>query len=186
MYEEIAICGLALWLGLPAWIANSMPVIFGGGRPIDNGCVFRDGRRLFGDSKTIRGFISGVFFGTVTAILLQLSAPYVQMVMAEHLTITNEMKIILGMDGFTGFLASVGALTGDLVGSFLKRRIDLQSGGPAPMLDQLGFILMALIFMAPLLQPAPVYAGILILLTLVIHWVSNIAGYLLRLKSNPW
>jgi hypothetical protein len=46
MYEEIALLEIAIWFGLPAWIANSTPVLFGGGSPIDRDMVFRDGHRL--------------------------------------------------------------------------------------------------------------------------------------------
>ena len=37
MYEELAIFELSIWLGLSAWFANAIPVIGGGGRPIDGG-----------------------------------------------------------------------------------------------------------------------------------------------------
>lgn len=186
MYEEVILLGLALWLGLPAWIANSMPVIFGGGRPIDNGKVLSDGKRLFGDNKTIRGFISGVVLGTLTSWGLNMWAPYVREFMTEHVSVTPEMDAILGITVFGGFLLSLGALIGDLVGSFFKRRASLKGGAPAFMLDQLGFIIMALIFLAPLLTPAPQYVAVIILFTLAIHWVSNVAGYLLKLKKTPW
>ncbi|MFW9979458.1 MAG: CDP-archaeol synthase, partial [Candidatus Thorarchaeota archaeon] len=84
------------------------------------------------------------------------------------------------------FLLSVGALMGDLVGSFFKRRIDIKSGNPAPVLDQLGFIIMALVFAAPFIQAGPVYVIILVTVTLAIHWISNAMGYLLGLKKHPW
>ncbi len=186
MYEEVTLLGLALWLGLPAWIANSMPVIFGGGRPIDNGRVLSDGKRLFGDNKTIRGFIAGVVLGTLTSWALNMGAPYVREFMTEYVIVTPDMDAILGITVLGGFLLSFGTLIGDLLGSFLKRRVDLRGGAPALMLDRLGFIIMALIFLAPLLTPAPQYVAVLILFTLAIHWVSNVAGYLLKLKKTPW
>jgi CDP-2,3-bis-(O-geranylgeranyl)-sn-glycerol synthase len=83
-------------------------------------------------------------------------------------------------------LLSLGALTGDLIGSFIKRRVKVKSGDSSPFLDQLGFITMALIFAFPLLMPGPEFVIILILATLGIHWLSNALGYLLGLKENPW
>jgi len=50
-------------------------------------------------------------------------------------------------------LMSFGALTGDIIGSFIKRRVNVKSGDPSPFMDQLGFILMALIFAYPIIQP---------------------------------
>ena len=44
-----------------------------------------------------------------------------------------------------GFLLGFGALLGDALGSFLKRRLGIGRGKPAPILDQLDFIIVALI-----------------------------------------
>lgn len=186
MYEVLAIFELSIWLGLPAWIANSMPVVFGGGMPIDRGLYFRDGNRLFGDGKTVRGFIVGVLCGTLVGLAQVVTAPSLRPILAQYVTITPEMDAILLMTLPSVFLLSLGALIGDLVGSFLKRRIDIKSGAPSPVLDQLGFIIMGLILASPVLQPAPQYVTILVLTTLFIHWISNALGYILGLKKNPW
>ncbi|NWF96142.1 MAG: CDP-2,3-bis-(O-geranylgeranyl)-sn-glycerol synthase [Candidatus Thorarchaeota archaeon] len=186
MYELIATVELALWFGLPAWIANSTPVVFGGGRPIDGGKLFRDGRRILGDGKTIRGLFAGVFFGTLTGLVQSFLVPCILPVLDDYITVTGEILYVLDMNWAVALLLSVGAMLGDLVGSFLKRRIGLVSGGPSPVLDQLGFILIALIVVYPLKQVQPVYVLALLLLTLFTHWVSNALGYLLGLKKNPW
>jgi len=186
MYEEIALLEIAIWFGLPAWIANSTPVIFGGGTPIDRSMVFRDGHRLLGDGKTIRGFVIGVLLGTLTSLVQSAVAPYIFPVLMEYVVVTTEMQALLFINPITGFLLSLGALMGDLVGSFVKRRIDVRSGNPAPVLDQIGFIIMALIFVSPIIQPAAVYVIILVAVTLGVHWFSNAIGFLLGLKDNPW
>ena len=186
MYEELALIGLALWLGLPAWIANATPVIFGGGKPIDGRCFFRDGRRILGDGKTIRGFFAGIIFGTMTGIVQNIAVPFVRDEMGRYLTVTPDMDVILNMSILVAFLLSLGTLVGDMVGSFLKRRINIKSGGPSLMLDQLGFIIMALLFAAPVLVPSPQYPILLIIITLAVHWISNALGYLLGFKKNPW
>ena len=186
MYEELAILELSIWLGLSAWIANATPVLGGGGKPIDGGRVFSDGRRILGDGKTIRGFIVGVIFGTLTGVGQFLAAPYLRPLLALFVTITPEMDYVLSITIPVAFLMSVGALTGDVVGSFIKRRVNVKSGDPSPFLDQIGFIIMALIFAVPFLMPGPIFVIVLILTTLGIHWLSNALGYLLGLKKNPW
>lgn len=186
MYEELAIFELSVWLGLSAWIANATPVVGGGGKPIDGGRNFRDGRRILGDSKTIRGFIAGVFFGTLTGTGQFLAAPYLRPILAQFVAITPEMDYVLSISIPVGFLLSLGALTGDMIGSFIKRRINVKSGDPSPVLDQIGFIIMALIFAFPLLVPSPIFVAVLVLTTLGIHWLSNVLGFLLGLKKNPW
>jgi CDP-2,3-bis-(O-geranylgeranyl)-sn-glycerol synthase len=186
MYVELAIFELSIWLGLSAWIANATPVLGGGGRPIDGGRNFRDGRRILGDGKTIRGFLVGVFFGILTGIGQFLAAPYLRPILAQFVTITPEMDYVLSISIPVAFLLSIGALTGDIIGSFIKRRVNVKSGDPSPFLDQIGFIIMALIFAFPLMIPDPIFVIILILTTLGIHWLSNALGYLLGLKKNPW
>jgi CDP-2,3-bis-(O-geranylgeranyl)-sn-glycerol synthase len=186
MYEPLALIELAVWIGLPAWIANSTPVLFGGGAPIDRGMVLRDGHRLLGSGKTIRGFVAGVLLGTLVGIGQSIVAPHLHPIMEIYVSVTPAMQDILYMPLPAAFLLSFGALLGDLVGSFLKRRVDIKSGNPAPVLDQLGFILMALILASPFLHPEAIYVAILVIVTLGIHWLSNAIGYLLGLKDHPW
>src|SRR2546422_8010984 len=62
----------ALWFFLPAFIANPMAVVFGGGSPIDGGRSLSDGQRIFGDGKTWRGLIGGTFSGAILGLLLSL------------------------------------------------------------------------------------------------------------------
>ena len=186
MYEELALFELAIWLGLPAWVANATPVLGGGGRPIDGGRHLRDGRRLFGKGKTVRGFIVGLIFGTLTGLAQFYAAPYLRPLLVMFVTITPDMDYVLSMQIPVAVLMSFGALTGDLLGSFIKRRIGVESGDPSPVMDQLGFIIMALIFAAPIFEPSSVFVMILIVTTLFIHWVSNVLGYLIGLKKHPW
>ena len=186
MYEALALLELAVWFGLPAWIANATPVLGGGGKAIDGGRFHSDGRRILGDGKTIRGFIVGIFFGILTGLGQMLAAPYLHPLLAQFVTVTPEMELVLYMQLPVAILMSFGALTGDIVGSFIKRRVDVNSGDPSPFMDQLGFILIALIFAYPLIHPEAIYVVILILVTLAIHWISNALGYLLGLKKNPW
>ena len=59
----------ALYLFFPAYCANAVPVIFGGGLPIDAGKTFLDGRPILGSRKTLRGFFAGLVVGTLMGIL---------------------------------------------------------------------------------------------------------------------
>ncbi|RDE15149.1 MAG: hypothetical protein C4K47_03035 [Candidatus Thorarchaeota archaeon] len=186
MYEAIAVIELAVWLGLPAWVANFTPVIFGGGMPIDRGRVLRDGHRLFGDGKTVRGFIAGVICGTVAGVAQTIAGPFLEPILSWYVVVTPDMETVLLMNLPAAFLLSLGALTGDLAGSFIKRRANIKSGGPSPMLDQLGFVIVALIAASFFLRPAPEYVQLLILITLGAHWLSNALGYLVGLKKHPW
>ena len=75
---------------------------------------------------------------------------------------------------------------GDLLGSFVKRRMNLKPGAHLPVSDQIDFVLVALLF-GLFVQPAsPIAALIVIVLTAPIHFFVNFLSYLLRLKKSPW
>nr|MDO8080708.1 CDP-2,3-bis-(O-geranylgeranyl)-sn-glycerol synthase [Candidatus Freyarchaeota archaeon] len=95
-------------------------------------------------------------------------------------------RAIFAPTTFHGFLLSFGALIGDLIGSFIKRRLNLERGQPAPPLDQLDFITGALVFSFIVFIPPLEIIIILLVLTPVIHLTANIVGYKLRLKKEPW
>jgi len=143
----------ALWLVLPAYIANASALLVGGGTPIDFGKNWKDGRRILGDGKTWRGLITGAFVGMTGGFGLSVVAKYAAM----------SDFAFLGINDFTGFpfmipiIASIcfGALIGDIVESFFKRRIGKNRGEDWIPYDQLDFILGALFFsfaMAGVLQ----------------------------------
>src|SRR5439155_16292119 len=69
---DLAAIPHALWFFLPAYVANPMAVVFGGGTPIDFGRTLRDGERLFGDGKTWRGLVGGTLMGALLGLLLTL------------------------------------------------------------------------------------------------------------------
>ncbi|HDI74262.1 MAG TPA: CDP-2,3-bis-(O-geranylgeranyl)-sn-glycerol synthase [Candidatus Korarchaeota archaeon] len=147
----------SIWYILPSYVANMTPVIFGGGRPLDLNKKFIDGRRILGDHKTIRGFISGLITGTLVGC----------------------------MQGrpLTGFLLSLGTMVGDSFGSFVKRRMGIEAGGSAPLLDQEGFLIFSILFTYPL-EPLSLDSLIfLLLITPVLHKATNMVAYHLKLKG---
>ena len=82
-----------------------------------------------------------------------------------------------------GFLLGFGALLGDALGSFLKRRLGIERGKPAPIMDQLDFIIVALILVSLVVKLSLMFVVTAILLTLIIHLLTNTGAYLLGLKD---
>jgi CDP-2,3-bis-(O-geranylgeranyl)-sn-glycerol synthase len=156
-----------VYIAIPTYVANSAPVVFGGGPPIDRGRAFIDGRQLLGSHKTVKGFVCGLVLGSLAAF-------------AEAILFGNPTLALAGT------FACLGALLGDLAGAFVKRRLNIPPGNPLPVLDQLDFILGALLFVSPLIQLTLGAVLILVAATVPIHLVSNVAAYTLRLKSRPW
>lgn len=163
----------AIYFFLPAYVANTCACLFGGGRPLDFGRTFVDGRRILGDGVTIRGSTLGVLSGLAAGVF---------MAYLENLFGTPQLqeKLLLA------FLLSFGAIAGDAAGSFIKRRLGFERGAPAPLLDQLNFVVGGLVF-ASLVQHIKIETVIILLiLTPIGHRMVNFTGYQLKLKDVPW
>ncbi len=153
-----------LFIG-PSYVANAAPLLFGGGTPLDGGRNFIDGKRIFGSHKTVRGFFAGVIAGTIMGV-------------AESLVDSN---LLLG-----GFMIALGAVLGDLLGAFVKRRLKMKPGSPFPVVDQLDFVLGGLI-LGSLIFPMSWAAILLVVLaTPPIHLGTNFGAYLLGIKKTYW
>lgn len=159
-----------VWFILPPYIANMSPAVWGGGPPIDGGRVFSDGRRLLGKGKTIKGTVVGILAGLMIGLLQHIALPFPS----------------LGFAFLRGFLLGSGAIFGDIAGSFLKRRIGIESGDSAPLLDQLDFMVGATVFVAPLGLPSLEIILIAMIITPVIHFVSNVIWFLAGRKEVWW
>lgn len=78
---------------------------------VDLGAKFADSNRIFGSSKTWRGIIAA-------------------------LLATPAVAFLLGYSPETGFQIAVFAILGDLLSSFIKRRLGMESSSKAFLLDQ--------------------------------------------------
>ncbi|MCJ7429779.1 CDP-2,3-bis-(O-geranylgeranyl)-sn-glycerol synthase [Candidatus Bathyarchaeota archaeon] len=157
----------ALKFIFPAYCANAVPVIAGGGLPIDLGNNFLDGKPIFGINKTFRGFLVGLAVGTAVGLV-------------ESIAFGYRLEF--------GLLLSLGALFGDLAGAFVKRRFSIRPGDMLPVVDQVDFIIGAIVFSLPLslqFESWQLFAAVLVI-TPPIHLLTNFAAYKLGLKNNPW
>lgn len=158
----------------PAYIANSAPVIvkIRPKIPIDLKIKFFDKRRILGEGKTWSGLAIAILFGTLAGLALSYVAP-IYPTRGEHI--------------LSAFLLSVGAMVGDIVGSFAKRRLRFASGKPF-IIDSLTFYLLAIAFVYPL-KPAFFTLSaffLLFMITIILHPLSNLIAYKLKLKAVPW
>jgi len=175
MYEDFLALIILIF---PAYIANSTPVIFGGGASVDFKKNFSDGKRIFGDSKTWRGLFAGIIFGTLAGAI----EDYLCTVGSIQSSLcTSYLKL--------GFLMAVGAMSGDLFGSFIKRRLGMPSGHPSIILDQLTFLFFALLLISPFLPDNFLtLTGLvfLVVITYILHTSTNFIANRLGLKEVPW
>lgn len=152
----------------PAMVANASPVFVGRGTPLDFGKRFWDGRRLLGDGKTWEGLMVGMLFGSTIAC-------------AESVLLDSPALYVYGL------MAVLGALIGDIVSSFFKRRIGLERGAPLPLVDQLDFYVGATAFMIAVgWKPEWKLVALGAIIIVILHKLTNLIAYYLHLKDVPW
>ncbi len=178
---------VTLWLMLPIYLPNPGAVMFGGGMPMDFGKMMPDGRRILGKSKTWRGFIGGSLFGFTVGIIQNFLAFYLPDAWFPPFSRNWYIAIPLLLT------MSFSSLLGDALGSFIKRRLGIESGGRAFLLDQLPFVIVSWFFLY-MLFPGWfiehfwnwISVTTVFILTPLIHRAVNIAAYRLGYKDVPW
>jgi CDP-2,3-bis-(O-geranylgeranyl)-sn-glycerol synthase len=129
--------------------------------PVDFGVCLADGRRLLGETKTWRGLVAALAASTALAPLL-------------------------GLSPLLGLAAGALAMSGDLLASFAKRRLDRPSSSRALVLDTVPeSLLPALGLMRPLHLGGAEILGLVILFGLLDALISPLL-YRLRIRRRPW
>jgi CDP-2,3-bis-(O-geranylgeranyl)-sn-glycerol synthase len=114
--------------------------------PIDFG-AYLGGQRLFGDKKTIEGTFAAIIVATGLGVAL--SEPLV------------------------GFVFAVGAMLGDLLNSFIKRRLKIPPGNYFPIMDELNFLFFPVIFALSFFSITSLDVLILGVLTMFLHYLYD-------------
>lgn len=173
----------ALWLLLPAGIANMAPIFAAKlfpawSTPVDLGATW-NGKELFGAHKTYRGLMSGTVMGllvfAVQRALCQ-SAEFFQ-----QLSLFNYEEVGLIFGAWMG----LGALLGDLFKSFFKRQVGIAPGEPWVPFDQVDWIIGALLSISVAFPPGTTMILSSLFIGLVLHFLVRYVGYMLRLNSTP-
>ncbi len=166
----------SIWLIFPAYVANASAVLFKGKTPIDFGKKWK-GKPIFGEGKTWRGFIGGGISGIIIGLIMN----------NIYQTFGKGIDSLIVLSSL-----SFGALLGDLIKSFFKRRIGKERGERWPIIDQIDFLLGAFFFSYVINRNWFLsnfklsYIVFLLIFTPLIHLVTNIIAYVLRLKKVPW
>jgi len=158
-------------------IANGSPIVAQkllGKRcqlPLDAGKLFIDLKPFFGGAKTWRGIFSACLLTSLAAWTMQLFI-------------------------MTGFLIALCAMLGDLLSSFIKRRIGMLPSSMALGLDQIPESLMPLLlvkYFAPALLPPPLQGDVtwtLIWQVVIMFFVAELLLsrmlYHLHIRNKPY
>ena len=212
---------LQIILIMPAYLSNAGMLLFGkGGKPLDKGRISKDGNRLFGPGKTIRGIILGPVFGIVVSLCIHAifffawngiegvivafwsgqreyilfnSSPEVALNLFKVYMTGGRLTEGLWIGGLKlslrVTLVSFGAAGGDLFGSWLKRRLNKDRGEPVWGVDQLDFIVPAMLLSMPFLIIDGGFLAVLIftvIFTPSIAVLANTFSFFIGLKNVPY
>ena len=172
----------AFWAMLPAYVPNNAAVLAGGGRPIDGGRTW-GGSRVLGDGKTWRGTAVGTLIGVLLALGLNAINDPVSAALGFSVP-TFPLPAAVGL--------ALGAMLGDIGASFVKRRSGRERGAAFPGLDQLDFVLGALLvtfvidsdwFLSTF---TPEVLAVILVITPLLHVSTNIIAFKIGAKNEPW
>src|SRR3989344_7752955 len=123
-----------LFIILPIYVSNACAMLLGGKTPIDFNKKFFDGRSILGQGKTFKGTIFGIIAGIIIGFIIWTQFP------AEIIyTKLNNSTLIL--------MLPLLAIFGDILGSFIKRRLGIERGRPVLLLDQLDFVIVPMAYL---------------------------------------
>ncbi len=166
---------------LPAYIANMTPVLVKKinflNYPIDSNRKFR-GKPLFGSHKTWRGLIFGILAGILIVYIQYFLQSYQFFSGISILDYSNWLTI--------GFLFGAGALVGDLVKSFFKRRSGVKAGERFMPWDQLDYTIGSLLFISFIFIPSLELIAALLIINFILHILVNHLAFYLRLSKVKW
>jgi CDP-2,3-bis-(O-geranylgeranyl)-sn-glycerol synthase len=148
-------------------IANGAPIILRAlmGKRLDSAidCGFRlpDNKPVLGSSKTWRGVIGAIVFTSIGAVLLGYSVPI-------------------------GTQIAIYAVLGDVLSSFIKRRLGMAPSSMAPLLDQVPESLLPALMLMDTFEMD--YQSILILVCvfILIELLLSLIFFRLGIRNRPY
>lgn len=129
--------------------------------PLDGGLTFVDGHPLLGASKTVRGVLAA-------ALLASAGAP------------------LIGLPVAFGALVGATSMAGDILSSFLKRRLNLPPSSQATGLDQIPESLLPLLACRTMLSLTILEIVVVVVILFVAEIVLSRILYQLRIRDRPY
>jgi CDP-2,3-bis-(O-geranylgeranyl)-sn-glycerol synthase len=177
---------------IPAYFANMAPplakkfrILESFAKPIDNGKVFPDNRHIFGQNKTYRGFIVGMIAGAIGGLVqvLLYNLRFFRSISINGIAYDNVTFMIC-----FGALMGIGAIFGDLVESFVKRRLNLGPGKSFIPWDQIDLVIGAYVLTIPIIYYFISWQLFLssIIVTFFLHMITNHVAYYLNIRKEKW
>lgn len=169
----------ALWLFLPAGAANMAPVI-ASKLPGLKRWQTPLHEPWFGRNKTWRGLVAGIVAATIVVGI------------QKHLFLDTTWAIDISWVDYwsprawlLGPLLGGGALLGDAVESFFKRKRGVPAGHSWFPFDQIDYIIGALTLTAPFTHPSLALVGAIFAIYFGLHLLTVYVFYLCGIRERP-
>ncbi len=163
-----------IWFFLPAYAANITASIFK--------LKFLDfpiSKKIFGSHKTYAGFFSGIIFSLFIVSLQRLFFEFPFFKKISYLDYSKNFLLI-------GFCLGFGALFGDLIKSFFKRRVGKLPGERWIPFDQIDYTLGAIVFISFIFKPSFEFIFLSFILNFFLHILINHLGFWLDIRKSKW
>jgi CDP-2,3-bis-(O-geranylgeranyl)-sn-glycerol synthase len=166
---------------LPAYLANMMPIFVKKinflNYPVDFNKKLNK-KPILGSHKTWRGF----FFGTIAGIIIA----YIQSLLSgieffQSISILDYSSWLI-----IGFLLGFGALLGDSVKSFFKRRLNIKPGKRFIPWDQLDYTIGSLGLLSIFFIPSWQIIITCLILNFILHILATKIGYYTGIRKEKW
>ena len=168
----------------PLGLANMFPTYVKGvfkklAVPVDFGKIYR-GQPLFGKTKTWRGLLFAMIGGEIAFLLLQ-----------WFCTFDGFKNSVVFFDAsqlpwWLGFLLGLGAIIGDLIESFVKRRFKKEPSSRWFPWDNIDYLVGGFVVLAFFVDVVWYNYLAILVVGLVLHVLFNLLGYALKIKKEPW
>jgi CDP-archaeol synthase len=128
---------------------------------VDFGCKLPDNKRIFGPSKTWRGIFAA-------------------------LVVTSIAAWLFGYSSETGLLVAVCAILGDLLSSFIKRRLAMAPSSTAPLLDQVPESFFPAFIVMQLFNLEIFSVILLVIIFIMVELIISRVLYLWGIRKRPY
>ena len=164
----------SLYFFLPGYVANMAPVLLRripfGSKPIH--------AKLFGSHKTWRGLAAATLAGGLVFWLQKglFAAGFENFALIDY----------ADFPVWFGFLQGAGAILGDLVKSYYKRKSGIKPGEPWLFWDQIDFVIGGIVLGFLWYVPPAGSVAVLLAASPILHALVNYIGYLLKIKETKF
>ena len=181
----------SLYFFVPAYFANMTPpmakwlkVAIALDKPIDGNKKYGDGRPVLGSHKTWRGLVLGIFIG---AMFYLLQVNLYMFPFFKNLSLFDYKSVDYAL---FAFLVPFGAIFGDALFSFFKRRLDMKPGQNWMIFDQTDYVIGVFAVLIPfqtLFKVVPSNIWIMLfVVTFFLHLATNLLSFKLKIKDTWW